>query len=631
MAIRNLNFFFLILLLLSSISGFNLPGLVPNEFCRFPLPELRCKTQLEVFVNRLNSIESVLPYEYSYFPFCTLNDEPPTVENLGQTLVGERIRPSPYKFNFLQNSNCHHVCTKKFTSTDANQQKMLKHLMKGMILNYQQQWILDNMPITLCYTNIENKEFCSRGFPIGCYVTKNGQTKESCNIRGGKNDTFYVFNHLDFEITYHSELGETWGNAFAEDSGRIISAKVQVNRCDRTSEPVMFQSTSKDVEIPFTYSVAFIKNNEINWASRWDYILKSSSPRAHIQWFSILNSLVIILFLSGIVAIILLRILCKGYSRCNQLIGAGTAKEEFGWKRIDGDVFRPPQKGMLLSILVGNGVQIAMTFLITLVFASLDFLSPAKPGALPTCLILCYVLLGTPAGYTSARLYKMFGGVNWQKIALTTAVICPSLIFAVLFVLNLVLWRNGSSATIPLTTFLALLALWICVSTPLVFIETYLGFKSSVFENPIPTNQIPRQVPEQAWYAKPLLGVLAGGILPFGCVLVQLFFILNSIWAHQYYNFFGFLLVAYIILIITCSETTILLCYVHLCTDDYNWWWRSFLTSGFTAVYFFVYSGYYFTTKLEISDKASIFLYFGYTLILTFILFLFTGKLNIPV
>ncbi|CAF3847396.1 unnamed protein product, partial [Rotaria sp. Silwood1] len=157
-----------------------------------------------------------------------------------------------------------------------------------------------------------------------------------------------------------------WGNAFAEDSGRIISAKVQVNRCDRTSEPVMFQSTSKDVEIPFTYSVAFIKNNEINWASRWDYILKSSSPTAHIQWFSILNSLVIILFLSGIVAIILLRILCKGYSRCNQLIGAGTAKEEFGWKRIDGDVFRPPQKGMLLSILVGNGVQIAMTFLITL-------------------------------------------------------------------------------------------------------------------------------------------------------------------------------------------------------------------------------------------------------------------------
>jgi hypothetical protein len=85
---------------------------------------------------------------------------------------------------------------------------MLQRLMKGMLLDYQQNWKLDNMPITLCYRNIENQEFCSRRFPIGCYVTKSGQSKESCNIRDGKNDTFYIFNHLDFEITYHSGEGE---------------------------------------------------------------------------------------------------------------------------------------------------------------------------------------------------------------------------------------------------------------------------------------------------------------------------------------------------------------------------------------------------------------------------------------
>jgi transmembrane 9 superfamily protein 2/4 len=79
--------------------------------------------------------------------------------------------------------------------------------MKGMALNYQQHWIIDNMPVTLCYTSADNKEVCSRGFPIGCYVTKRGQSKESCNIRNGKNDTFYVFNHLDFEISYHSGQG----------------------------------------------------------------------------------------------------------------------------------------------------------------------------------------------------------------------------------------------------------------------------------------------------------------------------------------------------------------------------------------------------------------------------------------
>ncbi|CAF1400820.1 unnamed protein product [Rotaria sordida] len=296
--------------------------------------------------------------------------------------------------------------------------------------------------------------------------------------------------------------------------------------------------------------------------------------------------------------------------------------------KIDGDVFRPPQKDILFSTLVGNGVQIAMTFLITLVFAALDFLSPEKPGALLTCLILCYVLLGIPAGYTSARLYKMFGGTNWQKIALTTAITCPSLIFVILFVLNLVLWENVSSTAIPCTTFVALLALWFCISTPLVFIGAYLGFKRPVYKNPIPINQIPREIPKQPLYTKPLLSILVSGILPFGCIFIQLFFILNSIWAHQYYHYFGFLLIVYIILIITCSETTILLCYFHLCTEDYNWWWRSFLTSGSTAVYFFLYSGYYFATKLKISDGISTFLYFGYTLMLTFILFLFTGAIG---
>ncbi|CAF1030581.1 unnamed protein product [Rotaria sp. Silwood1] len=179
------------------------------------------------------------------FPFCTVNNESSPVENLGQIL-----------FNFLRNSNSRHVCTKKFTSTDANQQIMLERLMKGMILNYQQQWILDNIPIMLCYRNTENREFCSRSFPIGCYVTKSGQTKESCNIRDGQNDIFYVFNHLDFEITYHNELDKIWESALSEDSSRIISAKIQVNslnsnRCDRANKPVMFQSTSKDVEIPF--------------------------------------------------------------------------------------------------------------------------------------------------------------------------------------------------------------------------------------------------------------------------------------------------------------------------------------------------------------------------------------------
>ncbi len=79
----------------------------------------------------------------------------------------------------------------------------------------------------------------------------------------------------------------------------------------------MFPSTAKAVEIPFTYSVTFRRNNDIRWASRWDYILKSL-PQTRIQWFSIFNSLIIVLFLSGMVAMILLRTLHKDIARYNK-------------------------------------------------------------------------------------------------------------------------------------------------------------------------------------------------------------------------------------------------------------------------------------------------------------------------
>ena len=83
--------------------------------------------------------------------------------------------------------------------------------------------------------------------------------------------------------------------------------------------------------------------NEVKWSSRWDYIL-DSMPHTNIQWFSILNSLVIVLFLSGMVAMILLRTLHKDIARYNQIDSGEDAQEEFGWKLVHGDVFRPPRK-----------------------------------------------------------------------------------------------------------------------------------------------------------------------------------------------------------------------------------------------------------------------------------------------
>ena len=49
---------------------------------------------------------------------------------------------------------------------------------------------------------------------------------------------------------------------------------------------------------------------------------------------------------------------------------------------------------------------ISLVSLFSLVLACLGFLSPANRGALMTCAVVLWVLLGTPAGYVSSRFYK---------------------------------------------------------------------------------------------------------------------------------------------------------------------------------------------------------------------------------
>lgn len=111
-----------------------------------------------------------------------------------------------------------------------------------------------------------------------------------------------------------------------------------------------------------------------------------------------------------------------------------------------------------------------------------------------------------------------------------TAFLVPGILFTIFFFSNTLLWTKGSSAAVPFGTLLVLLVLWIFISVPMTFVGAYFGFKKRGIEAPVRTNKIPRQVPEQTFYTKPLPGMLMGGILPFGCIFIQLFFILNSIW-----------------------------------------------------------------------------------------------------
>ncbi len=51
----------------------------------------------------------------------------------------------------------------------------------------------------------------------------------------------------------------------------------------------------------------------------------------------------------------------------------------------------------------------------------------------------------------------------------------PGAIFAIFFVLNLIIWGEKSSGAVPFGTLFALLCMWFGISVPLTFVGSYFG------------------------------------------------------------------------------------------------------------------------------------------------------------
>tara|TARA_B110001452_G_scaffold17895_1_gene14572 strand:- start:632 stop:2065 length:1434 start_codon:yes stop_codon:yes gene_type:complete len=449
---------------------------------------------------------------------------------------------------------------------------------------------------------------------------------------GTKPNVPYLNNHLRFIIKYHKEA--------AFEGARIVGFEVEAfsvrhafrgtwgKDAQLTSVPLSPDLPPQPVdgagEYIFTYDVTW-ESSEIKWASRWDLYLYMGDDQIH--WFSILNSLAIVLLLSGIVAMIMMRTLRRDFNRYNAE-EKEELQEESGWKLVHADVLRPPPFALLLSVSAGTGTQMLMCAVISIGCAMLGFLSPANRGGLLTATLLLFVLMGIPAGYVGSITYKSLRGAQWKTLTLMTALLYPGIVFGAVLFLNFFIWGRGSSGAVPFGTIVALVAMWFCISVPLVFVGAFFGFKQPLAEPPVRTNEIPRQVPAQAWYMGPHFTMLIGGILPFGAVFIELFFIMSSVWLQRFYYVFGFLALVLVILLITCAEISVVLCYFQLCNEDYHWWWRSFLNSGSAGLYLLGYSFVYFFTQLEMVGFVPVLLYFGYMMIVSLLFCLGSGTVG---
>ncbi|KAL1222853.1 Transmembrane 9 superfamily member 1 [Cardamine amara subsp. amara] len=522
--------------------------------------------QVTLWVNKVGPYNNPQEtYNYYSLPFCR-----PSVKNvhkwggLGEVLGGNELIDSEIPIKFSKNVDRNVICKLELTEVKVKQFK------DAIESSYWFEFFVDDLPLW--------------GFVGELHPDKNSE-----------NGKHVLYTHKNIIVKHNKD--------------QII----HVNLTQDNPRPL---EAGKTVDL--TYSVQWIPTN-VTFARRFDVYLDYPFFEHQIHWFSIFNSFMMVIFLTGLVSMILMRTLRNDYAKYAREDDdleslERDVSEESGWKLVHGDVFRPVSSLVLLSAVVGTGAQLALLVLLVILMAIVGTLYVGR-GAIITTFIVCYALTSFVSGYVSGGMYSRSGGKHWIKCMVLTASLFPFLCFGIGFLLNTIAIFYGSLAAIPFGTMVVVFVIWGFISFPLALLGTVVGRNwSGAPNNPCRVKTIPRPIPEKKWYLTPSVVSLMGGLLPFGSIFIEMYFVFTSFWNYKVYYVYGFMLLVFVILVIVTVCVTIVGTYFLLNAENYHWQWTSFFSAASTAVYVYLYSIYYYYVKTKMSGFFQTSFYFGYTM-----------------
>ncbi|KAJ5621404.1 Transmembrane 9 superfamily member 7 [Penicillium herquei] len=649
---------------------------------------------IPLLVNKIFSDHTQLQYAYFDLPFVCppsgkahggspFGSGQSISLNLGEVLRGDRIMTSDFELTMGKDVECQALCTREVSRSNV---KWARNLIKE---NYVIEWIVDNLPGATSFVTVDrSRKYYASGFKLGYrdISPTTGQSRYFINnhftivIRwrsapeGGKVINGFEIYPKSITAADRKENGcpadvqkehEGLGLFIAPDESKLKQKYAGLSYIPEDDED---DDDGATLKIPYTYSVYFREEPKIEWANRWDLYFTNQEEGSMTHWLAIVNSLIISTVLGVTVFVIWSRTVqgdikgrgdgameerkLKGQSRRKRSAekkneglldnadvendaDMSSDDEAFedtsGWKLLHGDVFRIPEYSGLLAPLVGSGMQLLFMATGLLALSCLGVLNPSFRGGFVSVGMGLFVFAGLFSGYFSGRLYKTFGGSAWRKNTLITALLFPGLAFFLVLILNLFVWAQASSTAIPFGTLIGLLALWLLIQVPLVYLGSWTGYvRAKPWEHPLKTNAIARQIPPQPWYLCSPAGPLLTGLVPFAVLFIELLFVFKNLWQDKsgYYYVFGFLSVVSAVLIVTVIEVTVIATYSQLCSENYHWWWQSFLTGGSSAFWIFAYCIWYYLFKLHVTGFVSTLLFFSYSFLACTVYFLLTGTVG---
>ena len=548
---------------------------------------------LSIQAGSLSSRRGIIPYGYTRLKICQSQKVIKAEDTLGEILTGEVLYTTDYIANTNEDDYCQVLCYNTF---DEKTVKLIKKLIRR---RYFTNWIVDKLPAGLITYNEETKQTSLKyfnGIPLGYH----------------KDGVFYIYNHYQFHIL----LNKIEDDRFNVVGFNILPLSIKHNKeeavCAKESKNIL-QNLEKEPQplvegnILFTYDIVF-EYSDITLASRWDHY---KTARAGIHWSGIILSEVLIVIISVIIIIVLCRNLRADISSYNYRVSNLEEIDEYDWKQISGDVFRPPAVNvLLLSSMLGTGTQLFLMIVATLFLGLFGFMNPEQRANILNLGILFFCFMGLPGGYIAALFYRFWGGNSWIKVSLFTSIIFPGTLIFGYVIVNIVLTIEKSNAAVHFSDIVSLFILWIFCTFPLILIGSFFGYKSRRMNVPCEINRIPSAIPDKPCYLHYKYITFVTGFIGFATIFIEFNYVMAALWRHQIYFMAAFIWISFLLFVIVVGEMAILFVFLNLCRGDYNWAWKSFIMGSSPVIYIVIYSVFYFF-YLRITRLSSMIVYFG--------------------
>ena len=548
---------------------------------------------LSIQAGSLSSRRGIIPYGYTRLNICNSKKVIKAEDTLGEIITGEVLYTTDYIANTNEDEFCQVLCYNNFNEKNVN-------LIKKLIgRRYFTNWIVDKLPAGLIIYSPETKQTSLKyfnGIPLGYQ----------------KDEVFYIYNHYQFHILLNKIDDDRFNVVGFNILPMSIKHKNEEAICARDEKSILKnleQEPQPLVEgnILFTYDVVF-EYSDITLASRWDHY---KTARAGIHWGGIILSEVLIVVITTIIGFVLCRNLRADISSYNYRVTNLEEINEYDWKQISGDVFRPPAVNvLLLSSMLGTGTQLFLMIVGTLFFGIFGFMNPEQRANILNIGILFFCFMGLPGGYISSLFYRFWGGNSWLKVSLLTSFLFPGTLILGYIVVNIILSIEKSNAAVHFYDIISLFILWIFCTFPLILIGSFFGYKSKRMNVPCDINRIPSTIPEKPCYLHYKYITFLTGFIGFATIFIEFNYVMSALWRHQIYFMATFIWISFLLFVIVVGEMAILVVFLNLCRGDYNWAWKSFIMGSSPVIYIVIYSVLYFF-YLRISRISSMIVYFG--------------------